>query len=399
MAKLVHAQAYCAINDPIVYPSGVAIERTGVTAGDNGWAKYSGTTNFILINHNAEDTGEKEFAWYFGYDYSPGQPTNGQYEVVLEFELPLVLIGTKVLQLRRVNVSGQHKFRFYNVTDSVQIGSDSATYAIDTVRRFCIRVRSATDDLSLWVNGTLEINNAAAGFSMTSAFIAKSLNSGEASTGTVRYWSAWATFADITDTVDETSYAEMKLLVPDGEGGHDDYKDGVGGGAGTADWSRWDDWVSDGAHNGDTDYNEAPNAASQQQTSTTANRTFANMVEAGAVVLQLMRSNEATKFISHFSLLRHSGTTRLLSYGSQQLPTSYVSRNGLYNIVPGGGSWTQAVMDALEGGHGRNADEALLFVTACAIVGVTIGATNKAPPAPPAPPVVTDRRRVLSQVV
>jgi len=402
VAQLEIAQIHCTIPDPAFYLSGWTPVRGGIAAGAHGWSMYGGTalttlTTTSIGNYVAQAPASTEYRWWAGYEYSHGQPSDGQYEDVISLAwFDNATFQTAYVSLRRYNVSGQHKFRFWRTDTDAQIGADSAAYAVGAVRRVAVRYRKSTGALDVFINGTSEISTTFTHDVLDD--FAQALTCGQASVGTNRYWSAWALYASATDDLNEAHYPEMALFYPNFEGSHDQYADGLGGAAGTADYTRWDDWVTDFLNDGDTTVNEGLNAADQKQTSSLSTITLANTI-IGVGEMLLLRASIADKAVVHGALIRTGGgTDSALTYGSQTLPTTYTKREAFWNTPPGGGAWSQAVVDSLQAGHRRDAAATNIFVTAMGLVVVALGATDTSPPAPPPlalrPPVlVTHRQR------
>jgi hypothetical protein len=363
-------------------------ERTGVAAGDHGWAKYSSTAmSGVGSAANASDLlTEFGFDYWFGYYFSNGQPSGGQFEVVLRTFVVGAFSVENLVDVRYYRVGVELRFRLWDVTNDVQLGGDSGIFAGGFVRRLCLRHGRAGKTLDFFVDGVLAISTTHG----QGVAIFPEMQCGLASVGTERFWSAWMSFMSDTDDLDESMYPEMRLLNPDGQGTYNDY---LGVPEAVDKWKNWDDFAAEGDVDDGAGQNEGQNFGNQRQTSHLSTRTMVNGIR-GVGWLGWLRANSVTKFVVHGAMLRTS-VDSVLSFGSVTLPETFAHRTARWHTKPGGGAWGQADVDALQAGHRRDADGLIIFVSSLGVVVVGLGATDVAPPAPLGlgPPLVVAGRR------
>ena len=378
--ELFRAQIPCVTPSPTFYQTGLTPERTGVSTDDHGWAKYSGTTGAALgppdIELN-EPTSSATVGWTLGYYFTNGQPRDGQYEEVIR-HFVLVGVAKKTFALRLYNVSGTYKFRLWNVDTDAQLGSDSSAVTVGQTMLINIRSDASANTIEAYLDGVSQASG-----SFTHDNFQGGLSCGVASTGTTRFWSAWCNYSSSSDDLNEAHYPEMRLLHPDGVGTHSDYQDSGGG---AADPLEWDDLAASGEPDGDTTWN-AGQDATEQETHTLTTHTMSNTIQAVAELLSL-RDDQADKGVVHGAIIRVGSADKVLSYGQEDLPETYVVREAVFHTEPSTGTWTQALVDGMEAGHRRDAGTAALNVrvTALGVVVVALGTTNLAPPDPPVTP-------------
>ncbi len=392
------AQARCT-TPSLVFPealpaSGVTPERTGVSTDDHGWEKYGGNSGFNLhhigSSFEAPSTLPSPYGWWLGYYFTNGQPSDGQYEEVVRFTLALDNgSDNNNIAVRLYNDSGTYKFRLWNATDDAQIGSDSAGVTVGQTMLVNCRADSVAETLTLFLDGSSIISA-----SLTMHSVAGGMVAGVSSSTASRYWSAWCLYVSASDDLNEAHYPEMRLIHPDAEfegsaSPADDYTDGIGGGAGTADWSRWDDLANEG--DPDSIFNAGPDLANQLQLSHLTTHTMTNTIM-GIGMLYWLRQSAASKSVLHRAAARifddPTINDKVISFGTEDIGTDFVVREAVMHTPPGGSSpadWTQGKLDELQAGHRRNAGSAALVieVKAMGVVAVALGTTNLAPSDPP----------------
>ncbi len=375
-AELRLAMDFCTTPSLDFYNVGATPERTGVSADDHGWVKAA--WNAASLNHAFESITSNAFGWWLGYFFMRDVLSDGEYVDVAFFGY-LVGATPTTMSARLYNVSGTYKWRLWNVTADTQIGTDSAAQTVGSTLLVVLRGDTAGNQLDLFVNGS---NVKSASQTLTAPLVILSGSSSGAATDAA-YWSAWCNYFSASDDLNEAHYPEMRLLHPDGVGTHSDYQDSGGG---AADPLEWDDLAASGEPDGDTTWN-AGQDATEQETHTLTTHTMSNTIQAVAELLSL-RDDQADKGVVHGAIIRVGSADKVLSYGQEDLPETYVVREAVFHTEPSTGTWTQALVDGMEAGHRRDAGTAALNVrvTALGVVVVALGTTNLAPPDPPVTP-------------
>lgn len=342
----------------------------------------AGTSRVVRETLTATD-----FGWWLGYYWTRGQYGHGDYEEVLQFQL-IVGVTTTTFAVRLYNVSGTQKFRLWNKTGDTQVGSDSSAITVGQSMLVNLRSDVAGNLLDLFVDGSNVLSA-----SQSIAAQVASMSGGAASTGTDRYWSAWCLYVSGSDDLNETHYPEMRLIHPDGDGHYTDYTVGT--------YASWDDLASEGDPDDDTTYLNGTDGF-KNETSTLGTHTMSNTIQAIAALF-VLRQDQATKSVVHGLIIRDTiaPADKVVSFGSEDIGEDYVVREAIIHTEPGGGSWSQGIIDGLDAGHRREPGTAALNirVTALGVVVVALGTTNLAPADPPPSLAPTLRGRPLRHLL
>ncbi len=322
------------------------------------------------------------FTWRLGYFFMRDVLAAGEWINVTKVTIGLST-GNAAHSVRLTNVSGTYKWQLWNDTTDTQVGSDSAAQTVGSTMLVNLRTDVAGDNLNLFIDGSSVIS-ATPGTITVAGGLGGSVGDSDDAATSAAYWSAWCVYASASDDLNEAHYPELRLLHPEaGNGTHDGYTDGVGGGPNSGDGERWNDLVSEGDPDGDTAYNEGQDFT-RVHTSTMTTHTMTNTIQ-GVAELILLRQDEAAKTVVHGGIIVVGSTDLVVSFGSEDIGESYVVREAVFHTEPSTGTWTQTLIDGMEGGHRRDAgSEALqLRVTAMGVVVVALGTTDLAPPDPP----------------
>ena len=263
---------------------------------------------------------------------------------------------------------GTYKLQF-NSGNSVNtisaIGSESVnSFSPNTWYRYRWEMNGTT--WVLHVEGTLEIRLT----TTDSAFAddlpndSKILDAYVPILSSTRRWNSTALYSGASSADRPGFNTEVGLLTPDGNGNYT---------AWTGAFGDWDDLVAGGSNDGDTSYAEGVNTgAIERESSTLSTITFGQTVR-GAKWYGIGKATAASKSIGNRAILRSSATDieKVLTVINN---TTYDDRAIVFPDVPGGAAWSQAVVDALEGGWRRDGDaiEANLRGTAIAVVAAAV---------------------------
>ncbi len=236
-------------------------------------------------------------------------------------------------------------------------------------------MRTNGTDVRVWVDGTQEaiwvntrnIDEHDFGFSAHET----------ASPSYKTFWCQWALVhsAFASDVTETTAFSQVLHHLPDGNGTHSDWNRTTAC-TGTAVYTDVDDWIT-GADDGQTTIWCAGDPVSViEQSVTIADQTYADTF-VGPAIRVLSRAQGTPKGGADFSiLLRESSTddgiTRALN--ATMRPTDRV-----VTVPPGGGSWTEAKINASEIGVTRDDDDTdamEIEVTAMLVEGLAIGSTD-----------------------
>jgi len=370
MAAIVGAILGPCFRDDALYDTLGVTYIAGGSGGSAGWLGYSGTTERAFIVDYADTSPGGTFDWFFCYFYSSGLGADGSYRQVQQITDTTVPAGKKV-DLRFSKIAGNLKLELYNVTDSVSLATSTSNLAAETIYRICWKMDGT--NWKIYVNGTLEITLARTTYpNGTTPRLVFRFGAASGNTGS-DYWSSQMWFADSAASIDETHYPEVRGSTPDGNGNYQEWTSNA--------YTNWDDvTVAGGLNDGDTTYNEAQNANTKRCTSTVEDRTFSNTIY-GALFLALMRANTASKNIPIKSMSRRAATDKEVGATITSMPATYASYQYLYT-TPASGSWDTTSYNDSEWGLRRDADAASVFVTAIAVEGAALGATDTTPATP-----------------
>lgn len=245
----------------------------------------------------------------------------------------------------------------------------TGTTVLNTDTDYALRLEFSGSIVKFWINGVLEGSAASTrkpsneGISVDSRVGA----AGGMEAGMTMRWARMGMFHSDLESDRPGTAVSIYRLDPNGNvAGENDHSLTACNNNLDGTFTAWDDYTAGGAPNNDTDYNCAENGAARTQTSDLTTATIVNNIM-GVIVKYFQAANVTSKTVNSNARLK-SGGTGVNQALTNTAVTSYVTKGSVYRSVPGGGSWTQTVIDGLQAGHNiPTGNGAHLKVTAMAV--------------------------------
>lgn len=263
------------------------------------------------------------------------------------------------------------------------------TSELNTSQNYAIRMEAAGGVFKMHVDGVEEMNVSIAGavFNFTLAAYGED---GPNGSDEYIYWAGVSYWSGDAGSDRPGTATRVYDLFPNGDDTTADYANAGGtNGDGSGSEAEWDEWESAQADDATT-YNKNAAASADQEISTLSTKTITNVGNTQAVVRVRSRKGGSAKTDTDFDILLKDGgsVTEILTPAITQSWTPWA---GAFSGVPGGGSWTQGIVDALkagvQGNSGAGDDD---WHTALNVDIITIDDDAE---------VTENRRRTMAQVV
>jgi hypothetical protein len=343
------------------------------------WLKYesaaTGTEARIFSGAGALDSGTAPFTWLVcrAFRVSPLPTSGARWAGIFRWDTSPTITGA--CQLRAQGQPGD-LWRLVLVRQSdgavLARGPDDLPYDTDV----SLRVEWDWRTIRVWANGVLAISydhsGQAGGFPVSSDIRVWPFRSTADSRVVTTLWRGLALFTGTSRADRPAADVEVGLHLPVGNGDLNDYGDqDAPTTPGAASYVNWDDYNAGGGGKAypytypraylpigtpgsgavnEADYNVAPNGpvTDKAESHQLSNATYTKTIR-GVKAMFWSRSSAGTKNVQRHALLRYNGVNAL----AQLTGTTDVfgDEHAYFSSPPGGGAWSQSLMDDLQGGH------------------------------------------------
>jgi len=243
--------------------------------------------------------------------------------------------------------SGKYKVALVDLTGAAQ-GTSTTEYASNV--DITIRVQWNGSEAKVWINGLLEITVATTGRPTTGQMILWWLASDMATV--TKYWGVYSVATSDTEADRIGTNLRRGRLDPTGDTTEDDFgQQGASCVAGDATFSNWDDYAGGGAPDDATTFNCGATLGTKQ-VSSLSTVTVADVV-LGVAARYWAHANIGDKgHVQLLARLKYAGNA-IDAADPLEASATWVGWAEWFSTPPGGGAWSQTIIDGLECGCSR----------------------------------------------
>lgn len=261
----------------------------------------------------------------------------------------------------------------------------TSSNAFSTGASHSIRIEADGTNVRLWVDGTLEFTSASASIPNNSGLLATKFSDANSAVGLAAgqdmYWGQVGEWQSNSAADRPGVLVNGYGLFPNGDAGTNEWGGLISAGAedctdtAKGRWQNWDDWVSGGSADDDTEYNCKFGVSSKTEISNLTTATVTNVANVGAMMYARQRIASGTKVTPSYMRLEDGAGNNSEVQNLDDNSATYALFGATFNSFPAGSPVTQTHIDNLNAGiraPGHATDYANLLTTALWVGLITV---------------------------